>query len=112
MSSSTLRLVPALLSVHGAWQRHVPTAEVNRVLARATSAHPPPGRAGRIRYGTQVAAGPPTFVLFGTADPGPTYRRYLERSLRDAFDLGGTPVRLLFRTRRGARVARQARRGR
>jgi len=106
------RLVPALLSVHGAWRRHVSTAEVNRVLEEATSAHPPPGRASRIRYGTQVAAGPPTFVLFGTADPGPTYRRYLERALRNAFDLGGAPVRLLFRTRRGARGARHGRRGR
>jgi GTP-binding protein len=106
------RLVPALLSVHDAWSRHVPTAEVNRVLERATASHPPPGRAGRIRYGTQVAIGPPTFVLFGTADPGPTYRRYLEGALRGAFDLGGTPVRLLFRTRQGARGARQRRRGR
>ena len=102
------RLVPALLSVHGAWTRRVPTAEVNRVLLEATAAHPPPGRAGTIRYGTQVSAGPPTFVVFGAADPGGSYRRYLEGSLRRAFDLRGTPVRLVFRPRqRGAQRRRR-----
>jgi GTP-binding protein len=67
------------------------------VLEAATASHLPPARAGRIRYGTQVSAGPPTFVLFGAGDPGASYRRYLERSLREAFGLGGVPVRLLFR---------------
>jgi GTP-binding protein len=104
------RITPALLSVHAAWSRRVATAEVNRVLEAATSAHPPPGRAGRIRYGTQVSAGPPSFVLFGAADPGPTYRRYLERSLREAFGLGGVRVRLMFRRGKGRRGP--ARRGR
>lgn len=110
------RLVPALLSVHEAWARRVATAEVNRVLQDATAAHPPPGRAGFIRYGTEVGVGPPTFVLFGSADPGPSYRRYLERALRTAFDLRGTPVRLKFRARRGGsrggRGGAQRRRGR
>ena len=97
------RLVPALLAVHEAWTRRVPTAEVNRVLQDATAAHPPPSRAGLIRYGTQVGVGPPTFVLFGSGDPGPTYRRYLEGVLRSAFGLRGTPVRLIFRARRRGR---------
>jgi GTP-binding protein len=103
--SGVARVAPALLSVHTAWSRRVGTAEVNKVLEVATAAHPPPGRVGRIRYGTQVSAGPPSFVLFGAADPGQTYRRYLENSLRKAFAMGGVPVRLMFRKgkpRRGA----------
>jgi GTP-binding protein len=108
--SGVSRVAPALLSVHAAWSRRVATAEVNRVLEAATAAHPPPARAGRIRYGTQVSAGPPAFVLFGSGDPGPTYRRYLERSLREAFGLGGVPVRLTFRRGKGRRgPARRAR---
>ena len=106
------RLVPALLAVHEAWTRRVPTAEVNRVLQDATAAHPPPARAGLVRYGTQVGAGPPTFVLFGSGDPGPSYRRYLEGVLRRAFDLRGTPVRLIFRARRRGRGKGAQRRGR
>jgi GTP-binding protein len=106
------RLVPGLFAVHDAWVKHVPTAEVNRVIQGATAAHPPPARGGLIRYGTQVSTGPPTFVLFGAADPGGSYRRYLEGKLRSAFDLRGTPVRLLFRRGRGAgRETRPRRRG-
>jgi GTPase len=93
------RIIPALLSVHEAWIRRVPTSEVNRVLQAAFDAQPPPRDAGRIRYGTQVSAGPPTFVLFGTAQPPGSYRRYLEHALRKAFTFDGAPIRLQFRVR-------------
>lgn len=101
------RIVPALLSVREAWGTRVPTAEVNRVLEAAVGAHPPARGLGRIRYGTQVAAGPPSFVLFGAGDPGPAYRRYLENALRRAFGFGGVPIRLSFRAREGARGTRR-----
>jgi len=93
------RVLPALLSVHEAWTRRVPTAEVNRIVESATGSHPPPRRTGRILYATQVGAAPPTFVLFGGAEPDPSYRRYLENSLRRAFGLDGVPIRLIFRRR-------------
>jgi GTP-binding protein len=93
------RIIPALLKVHEAWSRRVPTAEVNAVLQRAFAAHPPPRAAGRILYGTQVSAAPPSFVLFGTAEPPTTYRRYLENTLRRVFGFEGVPVRLTFRAR-------------
>lgn len=109
------RLVPALLAVHESWSTRAPTAAVNRVLQEAVAAHPSPRRAGHIRYGTQVASGPPRFVLFGAEDPGPSYRRYLEGSLRRAFGFEGVPVRLSFRGRGATRQRKQAtgrRRGR
>jgi GTP-binding protein len=93
------QLAPALLRIHESWTRRVPTAEVNRVLEAATDAHPIPRQAGRIMYGTQVSAGPPAFVLFGARDPGQSYRRYLENTLRREFGLEGVPVRLSFRPR-------------
>jgi GTP-binding protein len=91
------RLGGVLLSAHERWGRRVSTAEVNRILERATGAHPPPRGAGRIRYGTQVTAGPPTFVLFGAGRVPPSYERYLENVLRDAFGFAGVPIRLRFR---------------
>jgi GTP-binding protein len=108
------RLVPALLGVHDSWSTRAPTAEVNRVLQEAVAAHPPPRRSGHVRYGTQVASGPPRFVLFGAEDPGPSYRRYLEGALRRAFGFAGVPVRLSFRGRggTGARKQRSGRRRR
>jgi GTPase len=94
------RIPPALLAVHDSWLRRVPTAEVNRVLQRAQAEHGPPRATGRIRYGSQVAAGPPRFVLF-SAGPVPTaYARYLENRFREAFGLGGVPIRFTFRRRR------------
>ena len=104
----TGRVIPALLEVHAAWSKRVPTAEVNRALERSAAAHPPPRGTHRILYGTQVSAGPPSFVLFGAADPGPGYRRYLENSLRKEFGFDGVPVRLTFRPK-GAPAGRRRR---
>ncbi len=92
------RLYPALRTSLAAAQRRVSTGELNRVLAEAQGAHRSPG--GRILYATQGAADPPTFTLFATkAVPAP-YLRYLERIIREHFDLGPTP--LVFRVRRRA----------
>ena len=92
------KLLPALRSAMDASGRRVPTAELNRVLSLAQSAHRSPG--GRILYATQGATDPPTFTLFATkAIPAP-YLRYLERRVREHFDLGATPV--VFRVRRRA----------
>jgi GTP-binding protein len=99
------RLIPSLLGVHEAWSRRVPTAEVNRVLRAASDAHPPPRAAGRVLYGTQVSAGPPSFVLFGTGQPPASYHRYLEHALRKAFGFEGVPIRLMFRSRAPRNVA-------
>jgi GTP-binding protein len=104
------KLTRALLEVHQAWTRRIPTAEVNKVLEAATSSNPPPRRTGRLHYVTQVSAGPPTFVLFGGRPPDPSYRRYLEHSLRRAFGFDGVPVRLSFRGGGGGK--RAPRRGR
>jgi GTPase len=97
------RLLPSLLALHQAWAKRVSTSEVNRVLEAAQAANPVPRRAGRILYATQVAAGPPRFVVFGAGDPGPSYRRYLENTLRKELGFEGVPIRLSFRERRGRR---------
>ncbi|HUE61052.1 MAG TPA: ribosome biogenesis GTPase Der, partial [Acidimicrobiales bacterium] len=62
----------------------------------AQSAHPSPG--GRILYATQGATDPPTFTLFATRTIPAPYLRYIERKLREHFELGPTPV--VFRVRR------------
>jgi GTP-binding protein len=94
------RLPPVLIGLHDRWMRRATTATVNEVLQGAQGEHPGPGGV-RYRYGTQVAAGPPTFVLFGGRPPGPTYERFLENRFRRAFDLDGVPVRLRFRPGQG-----------
>jgi GTP-binding protein len=100
--SGVSKVPPALVRTHDAWNRRAGTAEVNRVLQRAQGEHPPPRQTGRIRYASQVAAGPPRFVLFSSGPVPAAYGRFVEKRLRQAFDLGGVPIRLSFRRRRRA----------
>ena len=91
------RVLPALLATQGEWTRRVPTAEVNRVIQRAQAEHPPPRGAGKFRYATQVAIGPPRFVVFAGGRVPAGYSRFLEGRLRAAFGFRGVPIRLTFR---------------
>lgn len=100
--TGVLRLPPVLLEVQGRWTSRAPTAAVNEVLQAAQAERSAPGGA-RYRYGTQVSAGPPTFVIFGARPPDATYQRFLENRLRRAFHLDGVPIRLRFRQAQGRR---------
>ncbi len=96
------RLLPAVMAADRAWNTRVPTATLNRFLETALTRHAPPairGRRVRIRYMTQAKTRPPTFALFGNQlDHLPEdYQRYLANGLREAFDLKGTPLRLVMR---------------
>jgi len=92
------KLLPALAASVDAYHRRIPTSRVNAMIADAQSAHPAPGGA-KVLYATQGAADPPTFTLFVNRELPRTYLRYLERKLREAFDLGATPVKLRVRRR-------------
>ncbi|WP_374369134.1 ribosome biogenesis GTPase Der [Dongia sp.] len=96
------KLMGAVLSIYRTWNKRVGTARLNRWLADVVAQHPPPLVAGRrikIRYITQIKTRPPTFALFAArADDLPdAYYRYMVKSLREVFDLPGTPVRLILR---------------
>jgi GTPase len=87
------------------WRRRVTTGQLNQWLADAVAATPPPlgrdHRPVRIRYATQVAAGPPKVKLFTNQRLEPGYLRYLERRLRERFDFTGTPLQLDVSVRPG-----------
>jgi GTPase len=85
------------------------TPRLTRVLQEAITKQPPP-RSGysrpKLRYAHQGGSNPPVVVIHGTAlDNVPdSYRRYLESTFRDAFDLFGTPLAVRFRTGRNPYV--------
>jgi GTP-binding protein len=96
------KLLPAVRAAHAVWNTRLPTAALNRWFEQALARHQPPlvsGRRLKLRYVTQAKARPPTFVAFGTrAEKLPEdYQRYLINSLREAFELPGTPIRLQLR---------------
>ncbi len=96
------RLMQAIVKAHEIWNKRIPTSALNRWFEATIDAHPPPavsGRRLRLNYITQAKSRPPSFVLFCTrADALPdAYKRYLVNSLREAFEIPGTPIRLMLR---------------
>lgn len=105
-------LMAAVFRAAAARASRIATGPLNRVLTQAVEASAPAadsrGHRLHIYYATQPESEPPAIVLFVnnpslmTAD----YRRYLERRLREAFDLAGTPIRWTLRGRRPPETAR------
>lgn len=78
------------------------TAELNKVLQKSISDHPPAGLKNtrpKLRYMVQTDVSPPWFVVFGghlkLLHWG--YKRYLEKNMRETFDFTGTPIMFSFR---------------
>jgi GTP-binding protein len=94
------KLRPVLQDAIGQYHRRVPTRDVNRVIAEAQQRSPAAGGA-KVLYAVQGATDPPTFTLFANREIPHTYLRYLERSIREAFGFGSTPLKLRVRKRDG-----------
>ena len=92
------RLLPALGEAITQYGTRVPTRKVNDLIRRAQQAQPAP-HGGRILYATQGAADPPTFTLFTNKEVPASYLRYIERQIREEFDLPATPIKLRVRRR-------------
>jgi GTP-binding protein len=96
------RLMNAVETAYAVWNKRAPTSALNRWFEQAVAASPPPAVSGRrlkLNYVTQPKARPPSFVVFcSRADAVPeSYKRYLVNSLREAFEMPGTPVRIILR---------------
>ena len=96
------KLMQAAFKVYEAWNKRIPTAELNRWFGEALERHQPPAVSGRrikLRYITQANARPPTFIIFSSRPEAlpDSYIRYLVNDLKKSFGLGPTPVRLHVR---------------
>ncbi len=97
------RLMQAIFTIERAWNTHISTAKLNRWLGATVERHPPPAVSGRrvkLRYMTQGKMRPPSFIIFASrAEAVPmSYQRYLTNSMRETFDMPGTPIRLWLRS--------------
>lgn len=84
------------------WNARLPTARLNSWLQKVLSRHPRKGEGGygaKMRYITQVKARPPTFVVFvtGAGEVEETDLRFVASALREDFNLGGIPIRVIPR---------------
>jgi GTP-binding protein len=89
------RLLPALANAAVNYAKRVPTGVLNRAIRDLQIKQPAP--TGKIRYAVQGATEPPTFTLFIAGRLPQTYLRYVERSLRERFELGSSPIRVRVR---------------
>src|SRR5712691_7643922 len=95
-------VLPAALEVVGQRRIKMPPNELNRVLREAFLEHQPPSYKGRrlkLNYATQASAETPTVVMFvnDTELLHFSYRRYLEKKVRERFGLVGNPLKLVLR---------------
>jgi GTP-binding protein len=91
------RILPAVSAAEEAYHSRIPTGELNRAMKSIQAAHPPVG--AKIQYAVQGANDPPTFTLFTNGRLQATYLRYVERGLRERFELGPTPIKLRVRAK-------------
>jgi GTP-binding protein len=99
---SVQRLAPALDEALESWESRVPTAELNAFIGDLIAATPPPVRGGKqpkVLFATQPGVAPPRFVLFTTGPLEASYRRFIERRLREQYGFRGTPIDLSVKAR-------------
>ncbi|MFT3699836.1 MAG: ribosome biogenesis GTPase Der [Kofleriaceae bacterium] len=85
-------------------RKRIPTAQLNRFFKEVIQEMPPPlhkGKAIKINYITQAAVKPPTFVLWATQpDLAPSYKRFIQNRLRQAYGFRGTPIRIFVKAKK------------
>ncbi|CAB5239796.1 unannotated protein [freshwater metagenome] len=96
------RLAPALRTSLDSWEKRVPTSKLNSFLGALIGQTPPPVRGGKqpkVYYATQAGIAPPKFVVFSSGWIEASYRRFIERRLREEFSFPGTPVQVAVRVK-------------
>ncbi len=96
------RLIPAVERALAGWEFRVPTGRLNAFLGQLVSSNPPPVRGGKqpkILFATQAGIEPPTFIIFASDFLESSYRRFIERRLREEFGFSGSPIRISVRLR-------------
>ena len=100
------RILPDVVAAYEQATRRISTGVLNDALQDAMAVMQPPSDKGRrlkIFYCTQVAAAPPSFVLFvnDASLMHFSYQRYLENYFRKTFGFAGTPIRFMLREKDG-----------
>jgi GTP-binding protein len=96
------RLAGSLDEALNGWETRVPTAELNAFIGDLIAATPPPVRGGkqpRVLFATQPGVAPPRFVLFTTGPLEASYRRFIERRLREQYGFIGSPIDIAVKMR-------------
>jgi len=96
------KIFPSVLEVYEHSRKKISTSLLNRVILEAFTLSPPPVSSGKrlkAYYSTQLGVEPPTFIIFVNDEKHleQSYKRYLEKKLREAFGFFGTPIKIIIR---------------
>jgi GTP-binding protein len=100
------KIYDQILSVYNSRFNRIKTSELNSLLLADIFKKSPPAMKNilpKIKYISQVAVNPPTFVFF-TNHPELihfSYHRFLENRIREHWDFTGTPINILFKQKSG-----------
>ncbi len=102
------RILELIVELADHREKRVPTAELNRVLRALVDRKQPPQKSGRevkLMYASQVGTRPPTFAIVSNRPEAipESYRRFIERGFREAWDFSGVPLRFRYRRKRSNR---------
>ena len=106
------KLFDLALSINAHRQQKTTTRKLNDLLQQSVQKHPPAGLKNthpKLRYIVQTDTNPPWFVIYGSNLKFVhwSYKRYLERQIRDIFDYTGTPIKLSFRDEKQLKANRE-----
>jgi GTP-binding protein len=96
------KLFDLALDIEARREQETKTRTLNDLLQKAIQKHPPAGLKNthpKLRYMVQTDTLPPWFVIYGSNLKFVhwSYKRYLERLLRETYDYSGMPIKFSFR---------------
>jgi GTP-binding protein len=106
------KLFDIAMQIESRRKSQLKTTELNKILQSCIRKHPPAGLKNtlpKLRYMVQTDQSPPWFVIFGANLKFLhwSYKRYLERSVREAHDFSGTPIMFSFRDEKQLKANRE-----
>ena len=95
------RIFDLTLEIDEARHTEIKTSDLNKLLREAVAAHPPAGLKNthpKLKYLVQTDTCPPWFVFHGREMEllHWSYKRYLERKIREHYPFLGTPIKFSF----------------
>lgn len=106
------KLFDLAIDIDARRKQQVKTTDLNKILQTCVRKHPPAGLKNtlpKLRYMVQTDQSPPWFVIFGAnlKHLHWSYKRYLERNVREGHDFTGTPIMFSFRDEKQLKANRQ-----
>jgi len=106
------KLFDLILEIEDRRTQEFKTRKLNDLLQRTVAKHPPAGLKNthpRLRYIVQTDSSPPWFVIYGSNLKFLhwSYKRHLERVMREEFDLIGTAIKFSFRDEKQIKANRE-----